>query len=170
MVVGIDVHTAMEWRITCFKCHRFGHKGSECKYTTTKERLICPKPGCGRNHHPRDFYKPEKHRESAVTTDKARAPGATSKPSQPPATRPTRSEQSKKNLEASRAMKKAARKLAQGEDLEEEVQTGDGEVAGFGDVDAGLGAGGENGWSAPGDNLGMLAERETASGNGIRRR
>lgn len=103
MLVEMDVATAKEWRITCFKCHGFGHKGSECRYTTTKELLICPMPGCGGNHHPRDCDKSEKHRDSAVTTNKDQPPGATSKPSKRPATRSTRSEQS------NRAMKKAAR-------------------------------------------------------------
>lgn len=118
MVIKMNVETAKEWRISCYKCYQFGHKGDECKYTTTKAIIICPLAGCHKIHHPRDCYKKEKSQASVESADKVKAPGATSQPSAPP-TRPTRSEQSKKNLEANRAAKKAARKLAKGEDIDE---------------------------------------------------
>lgn len=126
--ISIDGQTAKQWRITCFKCYGFGHKGDACKYTTTKEILICPKPGCGRKHHPRDCYKRDKNRDPVVSTgkalgpveptEKAQAPATTSQQSAAPAIPTTRSEQAKKMLKANRAMKKAARKFAKNENYE----------------------------------------------------
>lgn len=125
MLIDLDEQTAKEWRITCYKCYGFGDKGNECMYITTKARLICAIPGCGRQHHPRDCFKDKKLRDSDEPADKsqaldestgkAQAPGSTSQADASSTTRPTRSEQSKKNLEASRAMKKAARKLPKGQ-------------------------------------------------------
>lgn len=128
MVIEMNVETAKEWRISCYKCYQFGHKGDECKYTTTNAIVICPLAGCHKIHHPRDCYKKEKSQAPVESADKAqprvesadkvKAPGATSQPSAP-STHRTRSEQAKKNLMANRGMKKLARKLAKGEDIDE---------------------------------------------------
>lgn len=158
MLIDLDLRSAKEWRITCYKCYGFGHKGNECMYNTTNTRLIClicGIPGCGRQHHPRDCFKDKNLRDSAESADKsqaldestgkAEAPGSTSQADASSPTRPTRSEQSKKNLEASRAMKKAARKLAKGQDQEDETQNGEGEATGGNDTKP-------NDWSTSGGN------------------
>lgn len=178
MLIKIDVQTAKEWRITCYKCYGFGHKGSECVYTTTKARLLCAIPGCGKQHHPRDCFKNRKQQDSAETgnkptetshppkesTEKNQAPGTAPKP----AASSGRSEQVKKNLDASRAMKKAARQFDKGEKQEEEAENVEGEVTG----DDGNAA---SGWSdsgvpwdhnAPGDNPGEKTEDKAFGGNG----
>lgn len=166
MVVTIDDQTAKEWKIVCYKCYGFGHKGNECVYNTTMARLICPLPGCGKQHHPRDCYKDNKTRASTATTDKAQAPvestdkaqapGTTSQPTPSAATGPGRDEQAKKKLQASRDFKKAMRKMARGEDEEEDTQDIDDAPAtdyGFdtGPSDgAAWGAGASNAWNADG--------------------
>ncbi|KAI7783089.1 hypothetical protein LA080_012542 [Diaporthe eres] len=138
-------------------CYGFGHNGNECMYNTTKARLICGIPGCGGQHHSRDCFKDKNLRDSDgsadksqapdESTDKAEAPGTTSQADASSTTRPTRSEQSKKNLQASRAMKKAARKLAKGQEQEEETQNGEGEATGGNDTKP-------NDWSTSGGNTG----------------
>lgn len=157
MLIDLDHQTAKEWRITCCKCYGFGHNVNECMYNTTKARLICGIPGCGGQHHSRDCFKDKNLRDSDgsadksqapdESTDKAEAPGTTSQADASSTTRPTRSEQSKRNLQASRAMKKAARKLEKGQEQEEETQNGEGEATGGNDTKP-------NDWSTSGGNTG----------------
>lgn len=126
MVIEMNVETAKEWRISCYKCYRFGHKRDECKYNTSNASIICPLAGCHKNHHPRDCQKTEKAQAPVDPADKSGAPAKSAEKAQASTesiekapTRPTRSEQAKKNLKANRGMKKLARKLAKGEDIDE---------------------------------------------------
>lgn len=128
MVIETNAETAKEWRVSCYKCYRFGHKGDACIYTTTKATIICPLAGCHKNHHPRDCYKKKKAQAPVEPADKSEAPAKSTHKAEKSVEsvdkapyRPTRSEQAKKNLEASRGMKKLARKLAKGEDIDEEA-------------------------------------------------
>ncbi|KAK7711050.1 hypothetical protein SLS63_012752 [Diaporthe eres] len=74
MLIDLDLQSAKEWRITCYKCYGFGQKGNECMYNTTKTRLICGIPSCGRQHHSRDCFKDKNLRDSDRSADKSQAP------------------------------------------------------------------------------------------------
>lgn len=103
------------------------------------------------------------------SADKAQTPGTTPQADASSTTRPARSEQSKKNLEASRALKKAARKLAKGEEQEEEVQTDEPNASGGDDTEANdwsTSGGNAGGWSDSGPPMDPNADGGNADGQG----
>lgn len=102
MLTELDITTAQGLKVVCWKCYMVGHRGSECPFIYTNTELICPKPGCGGDHHTRDCYRSKggRARVKAAEDDTKSAtsskPGEASQSAAAPTTRATRSEREKR--------------------------------------------------------------------------
>lgn len=99
MLIELDITTAKSLRMLCWKCYVVGHKGSECPFIYTNDKLICPKPGCGGDHHPRDCYRSKGRRARVKAAEDDTKSATSSKPgeaSQSAAAATTRSSRSER--------------------------------------------------------------------------